>query len=281
MHAIIHPVLAALFIPIGLAAKRLVQKARRRRRMARPLPREWIDLLARTVVLYRLLPGELRPQLHGHIQNFLAEKHFEGCGELSLTEEMRVAVAALASFLLLNRKGTYFPKCDSILIYPSAYVAEQERNEGGIRVREESVRLGESWVRGVVVLAWDRVQRDAAEMGRGNVVLHEFAHQLDQEDGAGDGAPILAHRSDYKAWHRIFSEEYEHLQKGVRHHLRDVIDPYGATSPAEFFAVATETFFTKAEAMRRHHPSLYGELKGYYRLDPATWRAASAIACDE
>lgn len=271
MHGLFSPIVAAVIVPAGLAIRQFFLRMRRQRRMARPLPPAWIDLLARTVELYRLLPDDLRPQLHGHIQNLLAEKHFEGCGGQTLTEEMRVTVASLASFLLLNRKATYFPKCDSILIYPSAYVAEQEENQGGVRVREASVRLGESWVRGVVVLAWDRVRQDAVALGRGNVVLHEFAHQLDQEDGAGDGAPILAHRSDYAAWHRIFSEEYDHLQKGVRHHLRDVIDPYGATNPAEFFAVATETFFTKAEAMRRHHPALYEVLRSYYRIDPADW----------
>jgi Mlc titration factor MtfA (ptsG expression regulator) len=267
--------LAAVVIPIGFAAQRLRRHLRRRRLMSQPPPERWIDLLTNSVALYRILPADLRLQLHGHLQNILAEKHFEGCGGLALTEEMRVTVAALAALLLLNRKSSYFPKCDSILIYPSAYVAEQERNQGGVHVREASVRLGESWVRGVVVLAWESIQQDAAALGRGNVVLHEFAHQLDQEDGAGDGAPILAHRSDYAAWHRIFSEEYDHLQHGVRHHQRDVIDPYGATNPAEFFAVATETFFTKAEAMQRHHPALYEALRNYYRLDPALWSGAT------
>jgi hypothetical protein len=99
------------------------------------------------------------------------------------------------------------------------------------------------------------------------VVLHEFAHQLDQEDGAADGAPILGARSRYVAWARVLGAEYEAMQK----QRRSVMDRYGATNPAEFFAVATETFFEKPRQMQKRHPELYNELREYYRLDPAAW----------
>ena len=101
-----------------------------------------------------------------------------------------------------------------------------------------------------------------------NVALHEFAHQLDQEDGAADGAPILDRRSRYVAWARVLGAEYEQLRQSSRKGKKSVLDRYGATNPAEFFAVATECFFEKPIPMKRKHPELYDELKEYYRQDP-------------
>lgn len=175
--------------------------------------------------------------------------------------------------LLLNRKATYFPKCDVILVYPSAYLAKRVVDMGTHRIEEKSARLGESWTRGVVVLAWDHVKQKTIDVETGhNVVLHEFAHQLDQEDGRSDGAPILERRSSYVAWARILTSEYKNLQNKALNHVKDVMDLYGATNAAEFFAVATETFFEKGKALKEKHPDLYGELKEYYKLDPAEWK---------
>jgi Mlc titration factor MtfA (ptsG expression regulator) len=207
------------------------------------------------------------------MQILLAEKHFEGCGGIALTDEMKVTIAAQAAILLLGHpKPTYFPKAISILVYPSTYVVQETTRDGFIETKGQSVRLGESWVRGVVVLAWDQVQRHAGTVGSGhNVVLHEFAHQLDQESGPGTGTPHLASRASYAEWARVMSREYEALRDKALHHLGDVMDSYGATNPAEFFAVATETFFTNPHALKRTHTELYEELKDYYRLDPASW----------
>jgi MtfA peptidase len=131
-------------------------------------------------------------------------------------------------------------------------------------------RLGEAWARGPVVLSWDDVVRGAADVHDGhNVVLHEFAHQLDNESGDGDGAPRLPQRSMYVAWARVLGEEYAHLIDDVAHHRASVLDDYGATSPAEFFAVATECFFEKPTALKRRHPALYAQLQLFYQQDPA------------
>jgi Mlc titration factor MtfA (ptsG expression regulator) len=144
---------------------------------------------------------------------------------------------------------------------------------GSHRIEEDSARLGESWTRGVVVLAWDHVKQSTIDVEGGhNVVLHEFAHQLDQEDGRSDGAPILPNCSSYSAWARVLSKEYDELQQKAKKHISDVMDFYGATNPAEFFAVATETFFEKSRQLKEKHPELYEELKEYYKLDPAQWR---------
>jgi Mlc titration factor MtfA (ptsG expression regulator) len=228
--------------------------------------------LEQNVALYRQLPESLKDQLHGDIQVFLGEKRFEGCQGFEITDEVRITIAAQACILLLNRETRFFSKLTTILVYPAAYVAENMRELGSEYVREASVRLGESWANGTLVLAWDHVKRGTMDIHDGhNVVLHEFAHQLDQEDGSSDGAPILERRSNYVTWARVLSKEYEHLREEVSHHVKDVMDAYGATNPAEFFAVATETFFEKPKQMRKKHPALYDELKGYYRLDPVNW----------
>ncbi len=262
----------ATTLPIVLSVGRVRRNTRRRRLMSQPIKDEWLDIIEKNISIYKIIPNDLKPELHGHLQNIIAEKRFEGCGGLELTDEIVVTIATEAAILLLNRPSTYFPKCDVILIYPSAYIAKKTIFFGPASSDETSVRLGESWVHGIVVLAWDHVLQNARRRQSGhNVVLHEFAHQLDQEDGRGDGAPILENRSEYDEWARILGGEYEKLQQKALHHQSDVIDFYGTTNPAEFFAVSTETFFENAIRMRKKHASLYDELKQYYRLDPAVW----------
>ena len=226
----------------------------------------------RNVALYRYLPDSLKKELQGHIYVFLGEKTFEGCGGLKITDEIRVTIAAQACILLLNRKPTYYPTLYTILVYPGAYVAKKTTVVGMQHFEEMTVRAGESWTRGEVVLAWDDVRQEAIDLAEGhNVVLHEFAHQLDQEDGKSDGAPILPKQSSYKAWARVLSKEYQDLRRKTLSGRLDIMDAYGATNPAEFFAVATETFFERPRQMKLSHPELYKELESYYGLDPLKW----------
>jgi Mlc titration factor MtfA (ptsG expression regulator) len=240
--------------------------------MALPFPTAWESILQRNVALYRYLPDALKQQLQADIQLFLAEKHFEGAGGLEMSDEIRVTIAAQACMLLLNRKDRNYPGLESIVVYPGAYVATKRVSLGTTYVEEPSVRLGESWHRGTVVLAWDQVQQDAHYPESGHsVVLHEFAHQLDQEDGRSDGVPLLENRSGYAAWARILSREYLRLQHDIQHHRKSLLDSYGATNPAEFFAVATEAFFTRPQQMQHKEPELYAELKEYYKVDPQEW----------
>jgi MtfA peptidase len=246
------------------------RRRRRERLRATPVPEAWRAIVESNVALYRRLPDADQRELLAHIQVFLAEKHFEGCGGLELTDEIRVTIAAQACVLLLHRETDYYPECASILVYPHAYVAPvQEQSGYGVVHEGASARLGESWVRGVVVLSWDDVLAGAADVHDGhNVVLHEFAHQLDQEDGSGDGAPPLPRRSMYVAWARVLSAEYEALRADAASGRRSVLDHYGATNPAEFFAVASECFFEKPQQMRAKHPELYDELREFYAQDP-------------
>ncbi|PLX85926.1 MAG: hypothetical protein C0617_02695 [Desulfuromonas sp.] len=249
-------------------------KGRRRRKLrGRPLRPVWIETLRRNLGFYARLPESDRAELHGHIRVFLDEKEFEGCGGLQLDDEIRVTVAAQACVLLLHRKTDYYPELRSILIYPSPYRASRDVADGsGVVHRRQDVRLGESWSHGTVVLAWDSVRRGAVNPVDGhNVVFHEFAHQLDSEDGRTDGAPILADRSHYSPWARILGDEFERLQQRRKGGRKSLLDHYGATNPAEFFAVATETFFENPGQLKKKHPQLYGQLEGYYRQDPAGW----------
>ena len=247
---------------------------RRRRRDAirrRQFPAEWRAFIEKNVPYVACLSAEDREELLGHIQVFLAEKHFEGCGGLQMTDEARVTIAAQACVLLLHRQAEYYPNLVSILVYPTTYlVPGGQSTPDGLVAEGTQARLGESWARDVVVLAWDSVLSGAADIHDGhNVVLHEFAHQLDQESGMGDGAPVLPRRSMYVAWARVLGHDFDQLVRDTAHHHRTLIDRYGATNPAEFFAVATETFFEKPRQLQSKHPELYLQLQQFYSQDPA------------
>ena len=252
-------------------------KERRRQRLrAQAIPPGWWPILERNVPIFRRLPHEDQTELLGHVQIFLAEKRFEGCGGLKLTDEIRVTIAAQACLLLLHRKTDYYPQLITILVYPSGYTAHEKRYlEGNIWAEGEEARLGHTARRlGALVLAWDAVKRGAADPYDGeNLVLHEFAHQLDFEDYGSDGAPALATRAEYLAWARVMSSEFEALRAAVEAGRPTVLDTYGATNPVEFFAVATEAFFERPRALRARHPQLYAEFSRYFRQDPTRYSA--------
>ncbi|MCA9450464.1 MAG: zinc-dependent peptidase [Candidatus Omnitrophica bacterium] len=249
-------------------------KWRRKRIRNRPFPAEWLTILDKNVPYYALLSAEEQKELQGHIQVFLAEKYFEGCGGLELTDEIRVTVAAQACVLLLNRDTDYYPDLVSILVYPHMYVApDSEHMEDGIVFEDHQVRLGESWQQGIVVLSWYDVKYGAADIHDGqNVVLHEFAHQLDGESGWTEGAPELEGRSQYTAWARVLGKEYNRLIADLHEHRPNLFGSYAATNPAEFFAVITECFFEKPKRLKKKHPELYETLKDFFHQDPASRR---------
>jgi len=220
------------------------------------------------------MPPAEQEQLKLLIKLFLADKTFYGCGGQLIDDDIRVTVAAQACLLILSQNRNPYPDLNSILIYPSTFVATREvANELGLVSTNHVAMLGESWSQGKVVLAWDNVKKGVMNLQDGqNVVLHEFAHQLDHESGSTNGAPVLSTGGAYKSWAVVFSKEFENLQKDVMHGKQSLIDHYGATNPAEFFAVATETFFERPQAMAENHQELYRQLKDYYKLDPGAWQ---------
>ena len=249
-----------------------IKRRRRAKIRQKPFPSRWSDIIEANVPYFCRLTEAERAEMRGHIQVFLAEKRFEGCGGLVMTDEIRVTIAAQACLLLLGRDTDYYPDLKTILVYPHPFKVHTHHRLGigAIEAGIETHR-GESWSRGDVALAWDEVQRGAGDIYDGvNLVLHEFAHQLDNESVHGDGAPALPRRSMYIAWARVLGEEYAHLIDDVAHHRETVLRAYGATNPAEFFAVTTEAFFEQPIALRGRHPELYEQLMTFYRQDPAS-----------
>ena len=248
-----------------------LKRKRRERIRSRPFPPEWLAILERNVPYFSLLPDEDREELKGHIQVFLEEKCFEGASGLEVTDEIRVTIAAYACVLLLHRKTNYYPTLKTVVVYPHQFfVRETQLNPDGTVSEEAEARSGESWYRGEVILSWDDVKRGASDARDGhNVVLHEFAHQLDGESGEHDGAPLLERRSMYTTWARVLGEEYRKLSRDIEHHRKTFLDQYASTDPAEFFAVVTEAFFEQPQKLRRRHPELYKQMSLFYRQDPA------------
>ena len=253
-------------------AIQLFQRHRREKLFHKPLPPEWIQILKDNMPLYALLPQELLPTLHGCINLFLDEKEFFGCDGLEITEQMRLTIAGNASILLLKRDIHRYTGFTSILVYPETYVANEVEYDGLVEIHQQSARAGESWHRGPVILSWSDILDDRLKEHHGhNVILHEFAHKLDEENTIMDGLPILRNSADYKEWAEVLTKEYAALRRRVSRGKNTVMDGYGTVSPAEFFAVATETFFEKSAEMKNKLPELYEQLKKFYDLDPATW----------
>lgn len=252
----------------------LHRRLRRRRVLSRPFPPQWQRQLYRDMAIYRRLPRELRQRVHQNTLLILDEVNFYGCAGQEVTEPMKVLIAGHAALLVSGLSVDYYQRLASILVYPGAYRSEVEWQDGEIAGVEEQERLGESWDAGRVILGWDQLAWEAADPHTTtNVMLHEFAHQLDQLDGAADGAPPLASGISADNWHQVFSDAWERLQ-AQPWDSDGVIDDYGATDPAEFFAVVTEAFFLTPVQLRQQEPALYRCLSGFYQLSPADWPRA-------
>jgi Mlc titration factor MtfA (ptsG expression regulator) len=241
--------------------------------IAEPFPPQFRELLRRRLPRAELLTEAELSKLEALVRIFNSEKTFEGAGGLEVDEEMRVVVAARACLLLLWRvelDSPLYADLETVIIYPSTYKAKAQRREGYVVIDDEQARLGESWQRGVVVLSWAAVSSGAANSRDGHdVVLHEFAHQLDAQDGAMDGTPELDDRERYAVWSRVAGAEYAELVEAVEQHRKTSIDAYGATNAPEFFAVVVEQFFEQPQSLERRHPELYRELATFFRFDPA------------
>lgn len=240
----------------------------RERLLAQPFPPHWLPYLEK-LPFYHRLDERARKRVRDDARVLIAEKDWEGCGGLELTDEIRVTTAAQAALLLLNIEHDYYPDVRSILVYPSTFVSMPGPGPDGV-VREGGAHLGEAWRRGPVILAWDAAKGGAFDPDDGhNLILHEFAHKLDMEDGLADGTPPLADRHELASWVRVMTREFTRLRGDASAGRASVLDHYGASNPAEFFAVATECFFERSSQMRSQHPELYDVLRGYYGQDPA------------
>ncbi len=247
---------------------------RRRKILAVPFPGEWERYIRNNIAYYQHLDLEEKKRLKDLVRIFIAEKDWEGCNGLELTDEIRVIIAAQACLLILALPNDYYRNVQTIYVYPTTVISP-ERSPGFFEIPTSPVRgpipiLGEAHHSGPVILVWDAVKRETRHPENGhNVVFHEFAHKLDMLDGSADGTPPLTTSEEYLRWSRVCSEEYLELRDKVENGEPVFFDSYAATNEAEFFAVVTEYFFSKPESMKRYHPELYQVLKDFYQQDPA------------
>jgi Mlc titration factor MtfA (ptsG expression regulator) len=265
-------VLALLVLPgvAALLAQPWWVERRRRRLRARPFPLAWDAILTRRVPFAAQLPPALRDRLQGQIQVFVAEKAFIGCRGQIVDDEVRVTIAAQACLLLLGHEGAAcFPRLRQVLVYPDTFVVQREQTlPGGVVAPQRQALAGESWAQGQVILAWPEVEAGAADAADGrNVVLHEFAHQIDQDSGTADGRPWRRDAPTRQRFAAVMDAAFEQLQQQPS----AVIDAYGASTPAEHFAAATEAFFERPQELAAEAPQVYDELARLYRLDPLGW----------
>ena len=261
-------VLLIVIIIISIWITPLIRNYQRQKIRKKTFSSHWISLLEKKVDLYLKLPIKLRQELRQLILVFLREKEFIGGGGLTITDEIKIVIAANACLLLLGNSSNYYPYLDSILVYPYIFKVKRKQQLQELYIEQEHILSGESWGKhGLIVLSWAQIQQDLNNYNSGhNVILHEFAHQLDQEDGSMNGVPKLKNNQEYKIWSEVFQQAYQQLLHNLQRGKKTVINAYGATNPAEFFAVATETYFTKPKVLKRQYLSLYQQLNNYYQI---------------
>lgn len=285
--AVVTVVVPLALLAVGFMLVRMLLTRIRWRRPVRfreePIPDAWRTIVATNVPLVERLSDDERQRLLRLVQVFLHEKRVEGAGGLQITEEMAVTIAAQACLLLLNLAAGCYPGLRTVLVYPGTFVPTRPRlGAPGRPDGPSEPTLGESWRGGVVVLSWPSVSAGGRNLADGqNLVLHEFAHQLDQEDGEADGIPLLDPPSAIRSWAEVLGRHYDALRSARDRGAPSVLDHYGAENKAEFFAVATEAFFAKPVQLARQAPDLYAELSRFYRQDPAAWGAGEQPASDD
>lgn len=265
---------AGLLIVAAFVLRHFAGKRRRERLLASPLTPEQRAVVARLVPVTQILPRELRPALEGKVNLFLDQVTFRGYNGIEINDDMRLSIAAQACLLVVNSE-VWFDTLRNVLVYPSTFQTNRESHEGFLVHDHDHGLLGESWARGPVVLSWDHALHGGLNPEDGlNVVIHEFAHQLDNLTGHTNGIPVLRKGQAYAAWEKAMLDAYNQHVARVETARETVIHPYGATNHQEFFAEAVVSFFEKPRAMRREEPELYGQLSQLLALDPAEWKRA-------
>ncbi|MGJ8597858.1 zinc-dependent peptidase [Sulfitobacter sp.] len=263
--------LIALGVVGVLIYRAWARKQRKAQMLESALTEEEHAIIARQVPLVARMPRALRDKLEGKICLFLDQVTFQGCNGLEMTEEMELSIAAQACLLVMNTQSWY-DNLTTVMVYPSAFKSKGTRTDGYVVTETETVRTGESWSRGPVILSWAHSAQGGLNADDGhNVVLHEFAHQFDDRSGRTDGVPVLAGGQSHATWVRVFREAFARHVRLTEKGARTVIDPYGATGHEEFFATAVEVFFEKSAALQEAEPDVYDQLLQLFQIDPAAW----------
>lgn len=237
---------------------------KRKRLRTRSVPVAWYSCLENNIPFYSLLTPKQKDLFLGDLKSFVWEKKFFGAKEMKITDEIRVVIGAAAVRLTLYLGLSFYDRLTEIIVYPYDYKHPEE----------DGPMLGEAHFQGgTVVFSWPSVQEGFLNSHSGhNVAYHEFAHILDRASGAYNGTPVLHEQEHYRSWQDIMSWHFLRLQEGRDSQL-EAMDEYGAINEAEFFAVATETFFDRPESLKENTPDLYQQLVRFYRFDPILNRA--------
>ena len=265
-------ILGGIIIAYLIFQPKLIQK-RRNKIKHNDFPKKWDNKLTAQWPIYRKLPDLLKQSLQERIKLFLSEKQFVGCNGFEVSENHKLFIAAQACLLIINKPFEYFDKLETLLIYPTAFIVN--RNQllpNGTISEDKNINLGEAWESGKIILSWDDSYSGMINISDGhNVVIHEFAHLLDHTNGSANGAPLLQHAINYDQWSKAFSAAFNRLQEPINEDHKNLFDPYGATNPGEFFAVASEVFFEKSKQFQQQEPDLHHQLVMFYAVDPALW----------
>ncbi len=255
--------------------------ARRRKLLNQPFPESWLNVLTRNVGLYSRLPEPLRVRLREKTRVLVAELSWEGTKGFAVTDEMKVTVAGQAALLLLGNDDYYFERVTAIVLHPKRIIKRSQpvmlaATLPPLLQEAETELLGEAWRAGSIVLSWPAALEGGRNAGDGqNLVLHELAHHLDGLDGEMGGSPPLP-ADQLRHWNEVTQQAMQQFADECAAGGDTLLDPYGLTNAAEFFAVVTETFFECGRELRRQYPDLYAAYRGFYRVDPAEWHARPA-----
>jgi hypothetical protein len=199
---------------------------------------------------------------------FLHRKSIEGAHGLVITQAMALIIALQACLPVLALGLEPYNGWSTIIVYPSGFAPERVvRDEYGVEHHVRDELAGEAWQRGPVILSWDEAEY-AGVVDGSNLVIHEFAHKLDMQNGDANGFPPLHRSMDVEAWTNVFSAGFDNFQQRCRHGAHIGIDCYAATSPAEFFAVLSEIFFERPDLLCQHYAEIYEQMRQYYRQHP-------------
>jgi hypothetical protein len=246
-----------------------LKKRRRRKIQQGAWPPRWTEHLFHNARLCRLLDDAHMTLLQQRTQVLVAEKHWEAVDGLTLTEEVQVTIAGQAALMLLGTDDFYFDNVSTIVVFPESF----ERDVRSGYLTERRHHAGEAWHGGPVILSWQDVLAGGRNPHDGhNLILHEFAHTLDGIDGEMGGNVIFEDQATMQRWAEVSQREFQALQNAAKLSQRTLLDHYGATNLAEFFAVASETFFELPQKLQSHHTELFELLMTYYRVDPRCWQ---------
>jgi MtfA peptidase len=237
------------------------------RRTPDQLPGDLWTSLSRHVPLIASLQPDEQDKLRALTKSFLDDKAIVGAAGFEPNGAQRLAIAAQASIPVIHLGYDWLDGFKEVIVYPGEFnVRHEGRDENGLVVEGDQARLGEAWERGPMVLAWSEIEEDIVDPHSGsNVVIHEIAHKLDMQNGRANGMPPLHKGMSWHTWTQAMQQAFDDMNMRLSRNWPTEIDAYGASAPEEFFAVATESYFSAPAALKNAYPDVFSQLDQFYR----------------